>query len=237
MYCAAGVRVPVAEAAKRYREECGVEVQLEFGGSNILLSQIKVHPTGDLYLAGEQGYVELAREQGLVEEILPIAYMRPRFAVRKGNPKGLHALKDLLREDVRLALVNPEGGALGKVLRKMLGPSGVWAALDQAVQARGVYKPNVQDVANDLKLGSVDAASVWDTTVRLMPELEALEIPELAGGREQITLGVLKSARDPAAARRFARYLTARDRGLPIFAAHGFPETVAGNAWEPAVER
>ena len=37
VYCAAGIKKPVAEAAERYREEFGVEVQLQYGGTGTLL--------------------------------------------------------------------------------------------------------------------------------------------------------------------------------------------------------
>jgi molybdenum ABC transporter molybdate-binding protein len=231
MYCAAGVRVPVEAVARRYQQEYGVEVQLQFGGANTLLTQIEVSKLGDLYLAGEAGYVESAREKGLVREILPVAHMRPVIAVRRGNKKGVHGLPDLMREDVRVALVNPEAGALGKVVRRVLEPYGVWGRLHENVLERGVYKPNVNDVANDVKLGSVDAGVVWDTTVNLMPELEAVRPPEFAEVREQVTLGVLAGAREPAAALRFARYLTAPERGAEVFRANGFPDTVPGDAW------
>ena len=48
------------------------------------------------------------------------------------------------------------------------------AYLSGPVDARGVYKPTVPDLANDLKIGTVDVAILFDATVRQYPELEAI---------------------------------------------------------------
>jgi molybdate transport system substrate-binding protein len=232
VYCAAGLRAPVADVAKQYQQEYGVEVQLQFGGSNVLLAQAEVSRQGDLYLAAEESYTQLARRKGLLEEALPVAYMRPVLAVRPGNPKGIRALPDLLRDDVRIALADPEAAAVGKTVRGLLRASGFWDQLVPQVRRSGVVKPTVTDAANDVKLGAVDAAFVWDTTVAMISGLEAVTLPELAGAREQITLGVLASSRQPSAALRFARYLTAHDRGLETFRRAGFRDTITGDVWE-----
>jgi molybdate transport system substrate-binding protein len=232
LYCAAGLRAPIAAVAKQYQQEYGVEVQLQYGGSNVLLSQAEVSRQGDLYLAAEESYTQLARQKGLLDEVFPIAYMRPVLAVRPGNPKGLRRVSDLLRDDVRVALADPDAAAVGKVVRGLLQASGFWAQLEPQVRRSGVFKPTVNDVANDVKLGAVDAAFVWDTTVAMVSGLEAVTLPELAGAREQVTLGVLRSSRQPSAALRFARYLTARDRGLETLRRTGFRDTIAGDAWE-----
>src|SRR5262245_60960731 len=41
VFCAAGLRKPVEQAARDYEEEHGVEVRLQYGGSETLLGQIE----------------------------------------------------------------------------------------------------------------------------------------------------------------------------------------------------
>ena len=48
VYCAAGMRVPVEKIAAQYEREYGVRVQLQYSGSNTLLSQIEVGRVGEL---------------------------------------------------------------------------------------------------------------------------------------------------------------------------------------------
>ena len=63
-YCAAGMKPPVSEIVKQYQKEYGVDIQVQYGGSGTLLSNIRVVKRGDLYLAADKSYIEKAREYG-----------------------------------------------------------------------------------------------------------------------------------------------------------------------------
>ncbi len=232
MFAAAGSRSAVEEIVKQYEDEYGVKVRVQYGGSNTLLSQIEVGGTGDLFLAADDSYTELAQKKGLVAEQLPVAQQRPVIIVQKGNPKGIQSIDDLLRDDVRVALANPDQAAVGKLVRNLLTDSGHWKKLEKHVQ---VMKPTVNDVANDVTIGSVDAGIVWDTIAALHPKVEAISTPELGKGTAHITLGVLTSTKRPTATLRFARYASARDRGLKVFANQAY-NVVEGDEWEESPE-
>ncbi|MFH1923137.1 MAG: molybdate ABC transporter substrate-binding protein, partial [Planctomycetota bacterium] len=225
----------VEEIAAEYQREYGVSIQLQYGGSSTLLNQIEVGEGGDLYLAGDDGYTQLAHEKGLVDEQIPVAAMHPVLAVKKGNPRNIRGVADLLRDDVRVALGNPDQAAIGQKTRRLLEDSGHWEAVERNVTDHGVFKPTVPDVANDVKLGSVDVGIIWDSTAAQYPEIEAIRAPELDKGSAQITVGVLSRSKDPTAAIRFARYLAARDRGLKTFESMGY-EPVDGDVWAAAPE-
>ncbi len=224
IYCAAGVRLPLEACVT----SSGQRADLSFGGSQTLLVNAQVSGRGDLYIPGDDGYIRLAREKGLLAETIPLARMRPVLAVRKGNPKGIRSLDDLAKVDLKLAVPNPEAAACGQLVKEALGKAGRWAGVEARTT---VLKPTVNEVANDLKLGSADAGFVWDATVRQYPELEAVAIPELSGVVASISAGVLKSSARPAAALRFARYLASSDRGGPAFAKDGY-EPAGGDSWE-----
>jgi molybdenum ABC transporter molybdate-binding protein len=235
LYCPSGLRLPVEAAVADYQREYGVLVRLQFGGSNTLLSQIELAKTGDLYLAADDSYTREARKKGIVAETLPLAVMRCVLAVKKGNPKQLRSIDDLLRADVKVGLASPDQAAVGKLTREAFRAAGKWESLDAHVTRSGVYKPTVSDVANDLKLGSVDAVVIWDTTAAQYPEFEVVDLEALREKAAHVELGVLASSKAPTAALRFARYLAARDRGLLVFAKHGFVP-VDGDKWAEAPE-
>ena len=86
VYCAAGMRGPMEAITRSYAREYGVAVQVRYGGSGTLLSTLQLTPLGDLYLAADARYVEIAVEKGLVAESYPLAKQRPVIAVRRGNP-------------------------------------------------------------------------------------------------------------------------------------------------------
>lgn len=230
VYCAAGMRLPIEEIATAYEAEFHEPIQLQYGGSNTLLSQVEVGRTGDLYLAGDDSYTQLAKEKGLAKETIPVAVMRPVIAVAGGNPKNIQSLDDLLRDDVRTALGNPDQAAIGRLTRRLLKSAGKWEEIKAQVTRHGVFKPTVPEVANDVKLGSADAGIVWDTTLALYPDLESIRTTELDAGIADVTIAILDSSKQPTRALRFARFLAAKDKGLVTFSKHGFTP-VPGDIW------
>jgi molybdenum ABC transporter molybdate-binding protein len=228
VYCAAGVKPPVEAVARDYEREFGVTVQLQFGGSESLLGQAEITKTGDLYLPADDSYIDLARGKNLIDETMPVALMQAVVGVRKGNPKNVRTLADLGRADMRLSLADPDAAAIGKLVRNRLRGLGTW---DVASRRVIVTKPTVNDVANDIKLGTVDAGFVWDANVRLMPDDLDMVVPrELDGVKAKVTVSVLKSSKQPTAALHFARYLTARNRGLLQFEKQGY-KAAEGDEW------
>ena len=225
VYCAAGLKKPVEAIAEQYRTETGVEVQLQYGGTGTLLAQIRVAKKGDLFIAADDGSLTDARKFEVIREVIPLARQHPVIAVSKDNPKGIKSLADLERDGVRLALANPEAASVGKATKAALGTN--YAAL--AAHAV-VTKPTVSEIANDLKLGAVDAAIIWDSTVNTFSRLEAVEVPALSVRIENTSAAVLSATENPAAALRFARYLAAPEKGGVIFKQNGFTP-VPGDKW------
>jgi len=230
LYCAAGIKPAIEPVARQYEREYRVSLQLQYGGSGTLLSNIRVAKTGDLFLAGDESYIQLGREQGVIAEAIPLARQTPVIAVRAGNPKRIATLADLRREDARVALANPDAASIGSVTRKLLQATGDWEPLEKHVRATGVFKPTVNDIANDIKLGTVDAGILWDSTARQYPDLEMIRLPVLDAAVQRVMIGVLTASQQPTAALRFARYLGARDRGLREFVRQHY-EPVEGDEW------
>lgn len=189
MYCAAGIKKPVAIAAKTFEKKYGVRVNLEYGGSGTLLSKLSIAKRGDLYLAADQSYIEIARAKGLISEQLPLAYMHPVLAVAKGNPKNIRTINDLFRTDVRIALANPEAASIGKLTKKILLTAGIWEKVKVQVVAKGVFKPTAPDVTNDVELGGVDVAVTWDALVNQYPKVEPVSVPEFDVAKKNVTIG------------------------------------------------
>jgi ABC-type molybdate transport system substrate-binding protein len=173
-------------------------------------------------------YIRRARDQNLIDETMPVAIMQAVIGVRKGNPKNVRTLADLGRGDMRLSLADPDAAAIGELVRDRLRGLGSWDTVRRRVI---VTKPTVNDVANDIKLGTVDAGFVWDANVRLMPDDLDMVLPrELEGVRANVMVSVLKSSQQPAAALHFARYLTARNKGGLQFEKQGY-KTADGDEW------
>jgi molybdate transport system substrate-binding protein len=225
VFCAAGIKKPVSAAAERYREEFGIEVQLQYGGTGTLLSQVRVAKQGDVFIAADDGAVEAAIEHGAVVEVLTLANQYPVIAVAKGNPKGVKSIEDLFRADLRVAVANPEAASIGKATRRAVGDR--WKELEAKVVT---MKPTVTELAADLTLGAVDAAVLWNSTVPQFKETEAIRIPEFDKELDAVSATILTASANPTAALRFARYLAAPERGGESFKKFGF-EYVQGDTW------
>jgi molybdate transport system substrate-binding protein len=224
VYCAAGLKNSVEAIAQAYEKETGTVVELQYGGSGLMLSNLQVSKQGDIFIAADESYIKQAKEKGLVAKSLVLAKQSPVLAVKAGNPKKITSIDDLLKPGIKYALANPEAASIGKLCQKVFTAKGNWDVLAQHVT---VMKPTVSDVANDLAIGTVDAAFVWDATVNQVPGLESVALPEFTGISENVTAGILNSSKDPTLALHFARYLAAPDKGGVEFKKRGY--TLAEN--------
>jgi len=231
--CAASNQ-PVMEAIRGdYEKKYGIPLEIQFAASQTLLAGLEVSRDGDLYLPADDSYLEVAREKNLAAEVLPLARMQAVVAVPKGNPKQINSWDDLMRSDVRVAQGSPDSTAIGKLTRETLSASGHWDALNDHTL---VYKTTVNDVANDVKVGAVDAGIVFDAVLHNYDSLEAVALEELEPAHARVAATVLTTSRQPRRALHFARFLSAQDRGLQRYREYGF-DAVEGDVWseEPEV--
>jgi molybdate transport system substrate-binding protein len=232
LFCAASNRAVMEAIRQEYEAETGRAVSIQYGASQTLLSQFEISGTGDLYLPADDSFLKLAADKGLTEEVLAVATMRAGLAVKKGNPLNISSLADLLEPGTKLVQANPEAAAVAKLTKEFLTESGKWNAIDKATTA---YRATVTEVANDLVVGAADVGIVYDAVLHTYPDLEFVELPEFKNAASRIAIAVLSSSKQPSQALHFARYVSAADRGLKQYAAHGF-QTQRSDSWADAPE-
>lgn len=250
MLVAAGLRTSVEQILEEYEQEYGVRVEVQYGGSNMLLNQLKVNKFDqpDLYLAADAFFTDQAVAQGLATEVIPIAYQEPVIAFRTDRPLFVTKWTELFRKNLRWSIADPDQAAIGKSVRDLLSrvplkdsetPSDLWQQLESQTTRSGVFKPTVNEVANDIKIGAVDAGFIWSSTVaspEYKTELSFItlsQLEETSGLNELgdlISVAVLNSSPDPASALRLARYISSQDRGLEVFKSFGM-KPVDGDVW------
>ena len=228
MYCAAGLKPAVEQIAKAYQTEYGVKVNLQYGGSGTLLSNISIAKRGDLYLAADESYIEKAKQKGLVTETQPLVFLRPVIAVALGNPWKIEVLEDLKNVQIKLAFANPDAASIGRITKSILMKKNEWDNFSSFIT---VMKPTVNDLANDLKIGTIDAAIIWDAVANQYPEIDYIIPDGWAEYEQKTTVGILKFTENSQAALKFLRYLSASDKGLATFSALGY-SPIDGGLWE-----
>ena len=218
--CAGGVKAPVTELARAFERETGIVVELTYANSGVLLGQITTTGKGDVYVPGDVGFVEQAAERGLTRgQPRTLCYFIPVLLVGKGNPKSVRALSDLARPGLRVALA-AEGAALGKAQARLFEKNSIDVA---AVKKNlGPTPATVGEVAMTVKMGTVDAAIVWDAFGSLYPErTEAVPIPVEQNIVRTVTATALAGARNPEASEAFVNFL-ASEAGKKVLREHHY---------------
>ena len=216
LYCAAALRVPVSEIITQYENETGRTVKVIYNGSGALLSQIKIGG-GDLFLPANNAYIQDAAKDNLTAESIPATQLTAVIVVAKDNT-NIHSLQDLTRSGVKISFAN-QSSAIGKFTREILKQHPLFDAIRKNVT---VTKPTVNNIIEDVALGSADATIAWDAVAKNYPTLKTIPVPIFEQKPRKVDIAVLRSSKHPAAALHFARFLTAKNKGLIIFNQHHF---------------
>ncbi|MCS7223270.1 MAG: molybdate ABC transporter substrate-binding protein [Armatimonadetes bacterium] len=220
VFAGAAFRPPLEEMAKAFQKKYGIPVQFNFTGSNCLLAQIILTQKGDLFLPGEDFYVEQAEARGYVVKKAVLGYFIPVILVRKGNPKGIKSLADLAKPGLRVGLGDPRACAIGAVGEEVLKKNGLAEKVRKNVVLRAVTAP---ELANALRLGAIDACLNWDAIANypwVRPAVEVITIPPHQNLVTSNPLAILKTASHPQEAELFFEF--AQREGQKILQAHGF---------------
>ena len=220
VYCAAGVKEPVEEIAKRFTAETGTKVEITYANSGQLLGQIETTRLGDVYIPGDVGFADKAAEKKLIAgQPRAFCWFVPVIYVRKGNPKGIREVADLARPGVKLVLAD-KSAAVGQIQAQLFRKN----AVDEEAIRRNLAAspPTVTDVALAVKLGSADAGIVWDAHGQFAPdEAEAVAIPAGKNVISQVTACALAGAKNRPGADAFLEYLVS-EKGRAVLRAKRF---------------
>jgi molybdate transport system substrate-binding protein len=211
IFAGAASKPATEEAIQAFQEKTGVRINVVFGGSGFVLSQMKLAKRGDLYFPGSSDFMEVAKKENLVwaESEKIVVYLVSAINVQKGNPRGIRSLKDLTQEGLRIAIANPEMVCVGtyavEIVEKNLSPAEKARFRKNLVN----YTESCEKTANVISLKAVDAVigwrvfQYWDPdrieTIFLRPE----EIPRIG----YIPIALSKFAADRSQAQAFIDFL------------------------------
>lgn len=225
VYAGAASKPPTEEVAKLYEQKTGVRVEVVFGGSGYVLSQLKLTKQGDIYLPGSSDYMEKAKRDGdvLAEAEKVIVYLAPAINVQRGNPHHIHALKDLLTPGLKVAIANPEGVCVGVYAVEIIEKQ-FTAAEKEAFRHNLInYTESCEKTATAISLKMADAVIGWSVFEHWDPtRIET--VPLL---KEQITrigyipIAIAKVTQDRPAAQGFIDFLTGPE-GRAVYARHHY---------------
>ena len=225
VFAGAASKPATEETVRIFQERFGIPVDVVFGGSGFVLSQMKLGKRGDLYFPGSSDFMEMAKKEGLVfpesEKIL--VYLIPAINVQKGNPKRIYSLKDLTKEGIRVAIANPEMVCVGTYAVEVVEKNLTSVEKEKFRKNLVNYTESCEKTANVISLKAVDAVLGWRVFQYWDPKrietvyLKAEEIPRIG----YIPIAISKFTHDKALAQKFIDFLLS-PAGRAIFRKYNY---------------
>ena len=199
----------------------GVDVTLNFAGSNTLRAQIDQGAQADVFASANAKEMDALVTSGLVADGAPQTFLTNRLVVitPMENPAGVSTFDDLTRPGLKLVLA-AEDVPVGRYARQMLDNAG--ADFKAQVLANVVSnEADVKQVLAKVQLGEADAGIVYASDAVAAPELSVIEIPSEWNVLAKYPIAVLKDAPQPKLADEFVAFVLSPD-GQSILQKWGF---------------
>lgn len=235
VFAGAASKPPTEEAAKAFEEKTGVKVDVIFGGSGYVLSQMMLGKKGDIYFPGSSDYMELAKKKGLVlpETEKIVVYLVPAINVQKGNPKEIRSLKDLTRPGLKVAIANPEGVCVGAYAVEIVESSFTPEEKESLKKNLVNYTGSCAKTATAISLKAADAVIGWRVFHYWDPErIETIPLDKSQVIRiGYIPIAISKFTPNRPLAQKFINFLLSED-GKRIFLKYQYLMSVdEATAW------
>jgi molybdate transport system substrate-binding protein len=185
VFCGSASKPAMQEIAARFERETGTRVDVVFGGSGTLLSQIELSRQGEIYLPGSPDYIVIGTRKKLLvqgsERI--VAYLVPAIITPAGNPGEIRSLQDLARPGVRVGLGNPQTVCLGLYSIELLEANGL---LEEVMKNVVTFGASCSKTANLAAMSQLDAILGWKVFHSWNPDrmsyvlIEPRKIPRLS---------------------------------------------------------
>lgn len=235
VFAGAASKPPTEEAAKAFEKRTGVNVNLVFGGSGFVLSQMILGKKGDIYFPGSSDFMEIARKKGAVfpETERKVVYLAQAINVQKGNPKGIRNLHDLTRPGLRVAIANPEGVCVGLYAVETI--ERVFSAAEKTAFRKNLvnYTESCEKTATAVSLKAVDAVIGWSVFQYWDPQrietvpLKKDEITRIG----YIPVAIAKYTQNKARAQQFIDFLLSKEGNAIYRKYHYFMSPKEASSW------
>jgi len=222
VFCAAVTKPPLEEAAEIFKRSTGIHVDLTFGGSGALLSQLKLSRKGDVFIAASPDYIIKAERDKVVEPRSQknLAYLIPALNVLSGNPKGIKEIADIAKPGVRVGICNPETAAIGLMGIEILEKAGLLKSVMKNVVTQA---PNIGALEGLLVMKKVDAIIGWGVLQGWAPgKVETIFLkPDQVPRLSYIPASITTYTQNKETAAKFLDFLSSAD-GKKIFTKWGY---------------
>ena len=220
LYCGAGLRPPVNELVETFERLHGIKIVADYAASEVLLSRIKLGRRGDLYMPGDEYYIEQAAGKGMILSQKTVCYFVPAILVQKGNPKNIRSLQDLLQGGLKIGLGDPNVCAIGRKTREIFAKNNI--DRDEIWKNVVFLSLTVNELGMQIQACSLDAVIVWDAVARYYANYgDQIPIPVENNCVSTVDIGVLAFTKNRLPAEKFVEF-AASEQGQAIFKKHNY---------------
>lgn len=169
IFAGAASKPVLEEVTENFENENGVKININFGGSGALLSQMKLTRKGDIYIPGSHDFMEKAKMEKLVlpETEEKIADLVPSICVSPDNPKKINSLEDLANKGVRIGIGEPQTVCVGLYAVEIIEGSGLKEKIMPNIVA---YAESCEKTAYLIVMKNVDAIFGWSVFENWAPD-------------------------------------------------------------------
>lgn len=210
------------EISAAYKEQTGVNVRLNLGGSGLLQKQIEAGAPVDVYASAGTKQMDALSSAGLIVDATRCNFTRNRLVliVPSDSTLNLHSLHELVRPEVsRLSIGNPKTVPAGQYAEQVLKNLKIW----DRIQNRLVPAENVRQVLDYVSRGEVDAGIVYasDVPISRGKTVVAASAPEDSHAPILYPIAVIKGTGQEKEARAFIDFIL-NSSGQAIMEKYGF---------------
>lgn len=206
------------EVGKAFTAKTGRKVQIDYGSTGQIATQIAEGAPVDLFASADRKNVDKVIAAGRCDGATAAAYGQGRLVlwVKKGGtaPADLAGLTD--PRFARIAIANPDHAPYGIAARDALQRAGLWDQL----QARIVIGENIRATLQYAQTGNADVGIVA-RSLALASDGVYTEVPATAHAPIDQTLVVCGTGAAAAGGKAFADFV-ASPEGTAIMARYGF---------------
>lgn len=219
IFVGAGLRQPMDQLARRFEDQSGHRVFIDYGGSGQLLTRIEASGRGDLFIPGSRFYIDKLEKLGKIASMHTIVQHTPVIGVNVKQAERITTFADLSKPGIRLAMGDPKAMAFGRTALAICERSGHKDAIYKNVS---VFGATVKQLAMYVSQGSVDAAIIGRADAfQDRGNIVIVDIPKAYFQAEIIAAAVLQSAAHPAVAEKLGDFL-ASPAAVAVFQNYGF---------------
>ena len=203
-----------------------INVEMNFSGSQQLVTQIELGVDSDLFVSANKEYMDKLTSEHLVGNSKIFAHNKLIFVV-SSNAKNIKNLNDLTKPGIKLDIASP-AVPVGKYTLEMLNK----------IERSGKFYPNykqnflknvitqelsVKSVLTKVELGEVDAGVVYktDVTKESFKKVKIITVDDKYNVIANYPIAVIKNSKNKEAAGAFMNYVLS-DKGQNIFRKYGF---------------